>query len=146
MSMARCRVVIYIDDVPDDVEIRMREICSALPDVSEEQAWRGTRWVVRKKTFAHVLTVMDDKAAGAGPPDGDVVLSFRAAADELDVLRNAGHPFFYLGWGRDAMGMVLDADTDWDEVRELVTESYCVLAPKKLVALIDRPPPATDPS
>ena len=121
-------------------------ICTALPDVSEEQAWRGTRWVVRKKTFAHVLTVMDDAAAEAGSSDGDVVLSFRAAADELDVLRNAGHPFFYLGWGRDAMGMVLDADTDWDEVRELVTESYCVLAPKKLIALIDRPPSATDTS
>jgi hypothetical protein len=30
--------------------------------------------------------------------------------------------------------MVLDDDTDWEEVRELVTESYCVLAPKKLVA------------
>ncbi len=44
------------------------------------------------------------------------------------------------------MGMVLDADTDWDEVRELVTESYCVLAPKKLIALIDRPPSATDTS
>jgi hypothetical protein len=24
-------------------------------------------------------------------------------------------------------------------VREIVTESYCVLAPKKLVALVDRP-------
>ncbi len=144
--MARCRVVIYIDDVPADVETRLRAICSALPDVSEEQAWRGTRWVVRKKTFAHVLTVMDDAAAEAGSSDGDVVLSFRVAADELDVLRNAGHPFFYLGWGRDAMGMVLDAETDWDEVRELVTESYCVLAPKKLIALIDRPPSATDTS
>jgi hypothetical protein len=37
------------------------------------------------------------------------------------------------------MGMVLDADTDWHEVSELVTESYCVLAPNKLVALVERP-------
>ena len=37
------------------------------------------------------------------------------------------------------MGMVLDGDTDWDEVRELVTESFCVLAPKMLIARIDRP-------
>jgi len=28
---------------------------------------------------------------------------------------------------------------DWGEVAELVTESYCVLAPKKLVALVERP-------
>jgi hypothetical protein len=35
--------------------------------------------------------------------------------------------------------MVLDDHTDWEEVAELMTESYCVLAPKKLVALVDRP-------
>ena len=35
--------------------------------------------------------------------------------------------------------MVLDADqTDWDEVTELLTDSYCVLAPKKLVGLVHR--------
>ena len=67
-----------------------------------------------------------------------VVLSFRSAGYELEVLRNAGHPFFVLGWG-DAIGMELDADTDWDEVRELLTESFCVLAPRKLIALVDRP-------
>lgn len=37
------------------------------------------------------------------------------------------------------VGLRLDADTDWTEVAELLTESYCVLAPKKLVALVDRP-------
>lgn len=37
--------------------------------------------------------------------------------------------------------MVLDGQTDWDVVAELMTESYCVLAPKKLVALVDRPEP-----
>jgi hypothetical protein len=71
--------------------------------------------------------------------DPFVVLSFRSAGEELEVLRHAGHPFFVLGWGRDAIGMVLDAATDWDEVREVVTESFCVLAPKKLTALVDRP-------
>ena len=31
----------------------------------------------------------------------------------------------------------LTDDTDWEEIRELVTESYRVLAPKKLTALLD---------
>ena len=57
------------------------------------------------------------------------------------MLRHAGHPYVYAGWGRDVVGLVLDGDTDWDEVTELLTESYCVLAPQKLVALLDRPPP-----
>jgi hypothetical protein len=39
----------------------------------------------------------------------------------------------------EIVGVVLDAGVDWGEVAELVTESYCVLAPKKLVELVDRP-------
>jgi YjbR len=126
----------YHDNVPDDVEMGVRELCLDLPDAYEERAWVGTRWMVRKRTFAHVLGVEMD--AGSF-----VVLSFRSAGEELEVLRRAGHPFFELGWGRAAMGMVLEDDTDWDEVRELVTESFCVVAPKKLTALVEGYRPAT---
>ena len=122
----------YTDEVPEDVEVRLRRLCLALPDAYEERAWVGTRWMVRKRTFAHVLGIETDGVAR-------VVLTFRSAGEELEVLRHAGPPFVVLGWGRDAMGLVLDADTDWDEVRELVMESFCVLAPKKLVALVERP-------
>jgi predicted DNA-binding protein (MmcQ/YjbR family) len=128
----------YTDDVPDDVRVELRELCLALPEAYEETAWKGTRWMVRKRTFAHVIGV---EADGADPM---VVLAFRSSGDELVALRNAGPPFVVLGWGRDAMGLAIDDDTDWDEVRELVTESYCVMAPKKLVALVDRPPDESD--
>lgn len=128
----------YLDDVPVDVEARLREIALTLPEAYEQQAWKGTRWMVRTKTFAHVLGV---KHEGADP---QVVLSFRSQGEELETLRRAGHPFFVLGWGRDALGLVIDGDTDWDEVRELMTESFCVLAPKKLIARVDRPPDDED--
>ena len=36
--------------------------------------------------------------------------------------------------------MFVDDDTDWSEVAELVTESYCQLAPQRLVARVGRPP------
>jgi hypothetical protein len=123
----------YTDDVPEEVEIRLRALCLGLPDAYEERAWVGTRWMVRKRTFAHVLGV------GLGDAAPLVVLSFRSAGEELETLRHAGHPYLVLGWGRDAMGIILDDETDWTEVGELVTESFCVLAPKKLVALVDRP-------
>jgi hypothetical protein len=119
-------------DVPGEILAELRAACLALPDVVEEQAWAGTRWRVRKPTFAHVLTL--DSPAGPS-----TVMTFRSQGDELDVLRHSGHPFFRPGWGDDTVGMVLDGDTDWREVAELVTESYCALAPKKLVALVDRP-------
>ena len=120
------------DDVPDEVVDRLRDLCLALPDAYEQRAWVGTRWMVRKKTFAHVLGVETDEAAW-------VVLTFRSHGEELETLRNVGYPYYMLAWGRDALGMVIDHDTDWEEVREIVTESFCVMAPKKLVALVDRP-------
>jgi predicted DNA-binding protein (MmcQ/YjbR family) len=32
----------------------------------------------------------------------------------------------------------LTGDTDWEEIRELVTDSYRRLAPKKLTAMLDQ--------
>ena len=119
-------------DVPPVIMEGLRAACMALPDAGEQQAWAGTRWTVRRRTFAHVLTV--DSPAGPS-----TVLTFRSSGPELDVLRASGHPFFRPGWGTDTVGMVLDGDVDWDEVTELVTDSYCLQAPKKLAALVDRP-------
>ena len=130
-------------EVPSRIVGALRSICSALPETYEEPAWIGTRWRVRTKTFAHVLRIEPDHPAAyaraAGVEGPAVVVTFRSSGAELEALRNAGHPYFYAGWGRDAVGLVLDDDPDWTEIAELVTESYCVVAPKKLIALVDRP-------
>ena len=130
-------------EVPEALLAPLREICLALPETSEEHAWRGIRWVVRKRNFAHVLAIDPGDTAGYARllrRDDEVVhvLTFRSEGPELAVLKQTGPPFFPVGWGRDVMALVLD-DPDWDEVQELITESYCVMAPKKLVALVDRP-------
>jgi hypothetical protein len=130
-------------DVPREIVAHLRSVCMALPEAYEEPAWVGTRWRIRKRTFAHVLTVESGSppayARAAGTADPVTVLMFRSSGPELDVLRNAGHPFFAPRWRGDEVGMVRDADADWDEVKELVTESYCGQAPKKLAALVERP-------
>ena len=120
-------------DVDADILRRLRDRCLALPEAWDEPAWTGHRFLVRKRNFAHVFAMHD--------PDGAVrtLLAFRSPDEEREALLAVGHPFFLLGWGRNAVGMVLDDATDWDEVTEIVTESYCVLAPKKLVALVERP-------
>ena len=132
-------------DPPEALVDRLRPICLALPDAYEEKAWAGTRWMVRKKTFAHVLAVDRESppvlAAAHDLTGAADVVTFRSEGPELEVLRHAGHPYFDAGWGRDVVGLVLDDDTDWDEVTELLTESFCVVAPQKLVARLDRPPP-----
>lgn len=119
-------------DVPAGFLAELRSVCASLPESVEEQAWAGTRWRIRTRTFAHVLTL----DAPAGPT---TVMTFRSADPELEALRGAGHPFFQPGWGTNTVGMVLEDGTDWGEVAELLTESYCILAPRKLVAQVDRP-------
>ena len=136
-------MVFHDDDVPDDIVEPLREICLGLPGAYEEQAWVGTRWRVRGRTFAHVLTVdPDHHAAYARVTGGDQpvpLLTFRVPPDELDALVAGGPPYFRGSWGRDVVVLVLHDDIDWTEIAELMTESYCVLAPKKLVAQVRRP-------
>ena len=130
-------------DVPPAIVAHLRTVCLGLPEAYEEPAWVGTRWRIRKRTFAHVLTVDSGwppayaRAASTNGPA--TLLMFRSSGTELDALRGAGHPFFAPPWRRDEVGMVLEAGVDWTDVAELVTESYCVLAPKALLGLVNRP-------
>ena len=139
-------MVQHDDDVPDELVEPLREICLALPGAYEEQAWVGTRWRVRGRTFAHVLTIDPDhhivytRAVGDGRTEPLPLLTFRAPPEEFDALVAGGPPFFKGSWGRDVVVLVLpDHGADWAEIAELVTESYCVLAPKKLVAQVRGP-------
>lgn len=130
-------------DVPGEVLARLRLICGRLPEVHEQPAWVGIRWRVRTKTFAHVLTTADGRPAAhvraAGVDGPACLLVFRAQGVELDVLHRSGPPFFRVPWGDDVVGRVLGPEVDWAEIDELLTESYCVQAPRKLVAQVDRP-------
>lgn len=126
----------YIED-PPDVLARLRSICLNLPEAYQEEAWAGTRWRIRKHTFAHVRTVNTQ----AGPVTS---LKFRSRGPELDALLSVGHPFAHAGFGPDVVAMVLDQATDWTEVAELLTESYRLFAPKRLAMLADPPRPTPE--
>jgi hypothetical protein len=136
-------------DVPPEIEDRLRAVCLALPGAYEEPAWVGTRWRVRGRTFAHACTVEADNPtshARVFATDGPVcVVTFRAPGDELGGLLSDGYPFYRPGWGTNVLGMVLGAHTDWDEVAELLTDSFRIQAPKTLARLVDQPPNATPP-
>jgi hypothetical protein len=128
-------------NVPDDVLTKLRVVCSGLPETYEENAWAGVRWCVSKKNFAHVVMIDDGwppayaKAAKSNGPA--CVLTFRLPAAKLKAPRFSREPFFRPVWFHNIVGMFLNAPIDWDDVETLLTESYCVLAPKKLVALVE---------
>lgn len=123
-------------DVPEPVVASVRAIAMALPEVREEHAWTGTRWVIGRHTFAHVVQLADGwppvycRAAGTDGPA--TVLTFQSAGDELEALSHLGHPFFRPPWRPGIVGMFVDDQTDWTEVEELLTDSFLLLAPKRL--------------
>jgi YjbR len=133
-----------LTDVADDPLVqlieRLRPLCLDLPEAYEELAWVGVRWAVRKRTFAHVLSIEQGRPASyaaAARTDGPcAVVTLRASATDIAAYGNLGDPYFTADWGRGVVGLKLGADTDWDEVAEMVTESYCVMAPKGLAEVV----------
>jgi predicted DNA-binding protein (MmcQ/YjbR family) len=125
-------------EVPEDIVERIRTLCLALPEVTVRVDYPLTRarstahsFDIRRRSFC-LLVAREDST---GKPVSLLVL--RADPDEREALLSTGRPFFASRAGRDRIVVVLTDDTDWDEIRELVTESYRILAPKKLTALLD---------
>lgn len=129
--------------VPPDIIAKLNAICLGLPEAWVEPAWTGTRWMVGKKNFAHAVMISAGwplayaRAAGSDGPL--TVLTFRLPVAKLASPRFERPPFFRPVWFPDIAGMAIDTHTDWDEVSDVITESYCVLAPKKLARQVDRP-------
>ncbi|WP_018351616.1 MmcQ/YjbR family DNA-binding protein [Longispora albida] len=131
-------------DVPPEYLAQLRPVCLGLPEACEEAAWVGLRWRIRTRTFAHVLTIDPARQAAYAQSfqtdQETCILTFRAPLEEIGGLVATGHPFFKMSWGPSVMGLVLTPETDWAEVEELLTDSYCLLAPQKLTRLVARPP------
>ena len=105
-------------------------MCLALPEATEEATAIGSEFRIRRRIFAYLFAVED--------PEGREITMLVCRADpaEREALLSAGHPFFPPSTGVDRLGVVLEGATDWTEIAELVTESYRLLAPKKLASLI----------
>ena len=117
---------------------RIRTLCLALPEVTVRVDYSLTRarstaqsFDIRRRSFCLLVAV----EGRAGKPIPLLVL--RTGPDEREALLSIGHPFFASRAGRDRIVVVLTDGTDWEEIRQLVTESYRILAPKKLTALLD---------
>ena len=115
--------------VPEEWVLRIGAILTALPECEEENAWVGIRWRVGAATVAHVF----------GGEDQLFRITFRAEADEVMAFEHLGPPYFRAGWGRNVVGILLDDDTDWTELAELLTDSYCLQAPASLAGKVPRP-------
>jgi hypothetical protein len=116
-------------DVPDPWIERLRAVFERFPECVEEHAWVGVRWQIGKATIAHVF----------GGEDQLFRITFRGEPDEVMAFRHLGPPYFKASWGSNVVGILLDEDTDWEELTEMLTDSYCIQAPARLAEQVDRP-------
>jgi hypothetical protein len=116
----------------DTALARLREICLALPEVTERLSHGSPTFFVRgKKTVAtyHHDHHGDGRVAVWCPaPPGVQQQVVDEEPERFFVPPYVGH----LGW----IGLRLDLDPDWDEVAGIIEDSYRKVAPKKLVALL----------
>jgi hypothetical protein len=115
--------------VPEEWVRRIDAVLGVLPRCEQETAWTGTRWRVGSATVAHVF----------GGEDQVFRITFRGEPDEVAAFEHLGGPYFRSGWGGNVIGMVLDDGTDWQELAELLTDSYCIQAPASLAEQVVRP-------
>jgi len=112
---------------------RLRKLCLAFPEATEKLTWEDSNtFRVRNKIFA--MTGGDKERERMG-------IWCKAEPGAQDVLVGANPDRFFVppytgrnGW----IGIYLDDGTDWNAVAALVADSYVLVAPKKLAALLDK--------
>ena len=123
----------------DDLEARrdrLVRLCRTLPEVTTVPSGRHIGFQVRGRTFAWYV---DDEHG-----DGRVAVLCKAPTGGNSALVASDPHRFYLpnyvghrGW----VALRLDLhDVDWGEVAELVCDSYRLVAPRRLAALVGQPP------
>jgi phosphoribosylglycinamide formyltransferase-1 len=108
------------------------EACLALPEAERSSGGQHTAFKVRGKTFVYFL--VDHHG------DGRIALNFKAPPGENTRLAASEPGRFYIpayvgpkGW----VGLDLEAaEPNWPEIARFVADSYTLIAPQKLAALV----------
>jgi hypothetical protein len=112
---------------------RVREICLALPEAHEVEAWGEPTFRVRNKLFA--MHSSADTHHGKGR-EGLWIASTHVTQDL--VVRAKPNRYFvppYVGpsgW----IGAWIDGNAPWKEIADLLRDAYRLKAPKRLAALL----------
>ncbi|RAY11908.1 MmcQ/YjbR family DNA-binding protein [Actinomadura craniellae] len=112
-----------------DVLARLRDICLSLPEAVEKPFGGHTApsFRIRDKLFAMTSEDGTSMMVKAGPGVQEALVA--ESPERFFVPAYVGSK----GW----VGARLDVDQDWDEIAELVEDSYRLIAPKRLAALIE---------
>lgn len=112
---------------------RLRQLCMVLPAATERLSHGAPSWFVNgKKLFVTASSSHHDDRLGfwcAAAP-GEAAALVAENAEHFFIPPYVGHR----GW----LGVYLDVpEVDWEQVEEIVTDAYCCVAPKKLIAELE---------
>ena len=119
----------------EDALDSLRTICLALPETTEKESWGDTpTFRVRDKIFAMYSRDHRDgcRSMWCKAPPGAQEALVGSDPERFFAPPYVGHN----GW----IGVRFDGAVDWEEVSELVAESYGMTAPKRLAALLRQSP------
>jgi hypothetical protein len=106
---------------------RLRELCLSLPEVFEQPNYHGEpAWRIRRRTLVQFSErhPVGRRSFWVPAPMGAKEAMIAAEPDR----------FFAPPYGGQAwVGVYVDVPVDWGEVRELITDAYRIIAPRKLV-------------
>jgi hypothetical protein len=117
--------------IDETIMEQMRAICLPLPEAEESEAFGAPTFKIRKKNFA-----MMHLADGRPVVWCKSTMEFQQALIHSEPERYyappyVGHKGWVAAWLDDA------AIPDWDQIDEIITESYRLIAPKRLVKALD---------
>jgi len=113
---------------------RLRDICLALPEAHEAEAWGEPTFRVRNKLFAMHASAGTHHGAGR-----EAVWICANHVSQDMVMRAKPDRYFsppYVGPG-GWIGAWLDRNPPWAEIAELLRDGYRLKAPKRLAATLD---------
>ena len=111
---------------------RLRRICLVLPGVTEKQSHGAPAFFAGRQ----FLMLWADGHHGDGFPH---MWCAAPPGAQAELVETEPGRFFrppYVG-GRGWIGVRLDGDPDWDEIRAVCEEAFRTVAPKRLVAALD---------
>ena len=105
---------------------RLRNVCLAFPEATESGGVGNPSFKVREKIFAMQHQQEGRPSLWMKAPEGVQELLVGAVPARFFRPPYVGHH----GW----VGLWLDGEIDWEELADLVEESYRMTAPKRLSA------------
>ena len=121
-------------EIHADIMTPLRAICLPYPEAAEAEAFGSPTFQIRRRNFAMVHKPDHRVAVWCKAPPGAQEAYIASEPDRYYRPPYLGPAGWIAAW------LSPESDPDWDEIAAIIDESYRLIAPKRLVKLLDPVP------